>query len=184
MNRFIPLFTLFTLHLSLATAQTFLTQTGETSFFSETPVENIAAVNKKVRSAINPATGDVAVTMQMTDFQFPNKLMQEHFNENYVESEKYPTATFRGKFVEPVDFTKAGTYDVSARGTFTVHGVAQERTLKGKLTVEPGQKLTLLCDFTVALKDHNIDVPKLVFVKVAQVISVKNRYVYAPFTKQ
>jgi polyisoprenoid-binding protein YceI len=184
MNRFIILCLLLTGHWSLTNAQTFLTQTGEVSFFSETPVENITATNKKARSAINPATGDVAVTMQMTDFQFPNKLMQEHFNENYVESEKYPTATFRGKLVEPVDFTKAGTYDVSAKGNFTLHGVTQERTLKGKLTVEPGQKLTLLCDFTVALKDHKIEVPTLVFVKVAQVISVKNRYVYAPFTKQ
>jgi len=184
MNRILPLAALCALLAPLSHAQTFLTQTGETSFFSKTPVENISAVNKKVRSALNPATGEVAVTMQMTDFQFPNKLMQEHFNENYAESEKYPTATFRGNLTEPVDFTKAGTYDVSARGTFTLHGVARERTLAGKLTVEPGQKLTLACDFTVALKDHDIDVPKLVFVKVAQVISVKNRYVYAPFTKQ
>jgi polyisoprenoid-binding protein YceI len=184
MNRFILLWSLVLGNWSLATAQTFITQAGETSFFSETPVENISATNKKVRSAINPATGDVVVTMQMTDFQFPNKLMQEHFNENYVESEKYPAATFRGRLTEPVDFTKAGTYDVVAKGSFTLHGVSQERTLKGKLTVEPGQKLTLLSDFSVALKDHAIEVPTLVFVKVAQVISVKNRYVYAPFTKQ
>lgn len=177
-------FSLLTFYFSPAPAQTFLTQSGETSFFSETPVENITASNKKGRSAINPATGEVVVTMQMTDFSFPNKLMQEHFNENYVESEKYPTATFRGKFTEPVDFTKAGTYDVSAKGTFSLHGVAQERTLKGKLSVEPGLKLSLLCDFMVALKDHKIEVPTLVFVKVAQTISVKNRYVYAPYTKQ
>ncbi len=184
MKRFILLWSLVIGHWSLATAQTFIAQTGETSFFSETPVENITAVNKKGRSAINPATGDVVVTMQMTDFSFPNKLMQEHFNENYVESEKYPAATFKGKFTEPVDFTKAGAYDVSAKGTFTVHGVAQERTIKGKLTIEPGQKLTLACEFNVALKDHNIEVPTLVFVKVAQNILVKNRYVYAPYTKQ
>jgi len=175
---------LLTAHCSLSSAQTFLTQTGETSFFSETPVENITASHKKGRSAISPATGEVVVTMQMTDFSFPNKLMQEHFNENYIESEKYPSATFRGKFAEPVDFTKAGTYDVIAKGSFSLHGVAQERSLKGKLTVEPGQKLSLLCDFTVVLKDHKIEVPTLVFVKVAQTISVKNRYVYAPYTKQ
>ena len=159
--------------------QLYITQVGETNFFSETPMENISAVNKTVGSIINTATNEVAVSMRMNSFDFPNKLMQEHFNENYMESGKFSTATFKGKINETIDYTKPGTYDVSATGQFTVHGVAKPKTIKGKLTVE-AQKLSLVSDFDVSLTDHNIEIPQLVFVKIAQVIKVKNKFVFLP----
>jgi polyisoprenoid-binding protein YceI len=149
---------------------------GETSFYSETPVENIAATNKKVTAAIDIASGSVAVKMQMMEFEFPNKLMQEHFNENYMESGKYPSATFSGKIVEKIDFTKNGTYDISAKGALTLHGIKQDRTLIGKLTVQD-KTLTLVCNFDVKLADHKIDIPQVVFVKIAQTIATKNKFV-------
>ncbi len=158
-----------------AQAQLFITQAGESSFFSKTPMENISAVNKKAGAVLNSQTGELAVRMTMTDFNFPNKLMQEHFNENYVESEKYPYAFFRGKIQPMPDLSKSGTYDVSAVGTFDLHGVKKERTLPGKLTVQ-GDKITLQADFQVALVDHKIEVPKLVFAKIAEVIDVKNLF--------
>lgn len=158
-----------------AQAQLFITQAGESSFFSKTPMENISAVNKKAGAVLNSQTGELAVRMTMTDFNFPNKLMQEHFNENYVESEKYPYALFRGKIQPMPDLSKSGTYDVSAVGTFDLHGVKKERTLPGKLTVQ-GDKITLQADFQVALVDHKIEVPKLVFAKIAEVIDVKNQF--------
>ena len=77
--------------------QMYVTQVGETSFFSETPAENISALNKTVGAIINTTTNEIAVSMKMSAFEFPNKLMQEHFNENYMESEKYPMGTFKGK---------------------------------------------------------------------------------------
>lgn len=89
-------------------AQLFITTTGEVSFFSKTPMEDIEAVNKNVSSIINTSTNEVAVQMRITNFVFPNKLMQEHFNENYLESEKFPSATFKGKIKEDVDLTKPG----------------------------------------------------------------------------
>ena len=85
-----------------ANAQLFVTQTGEISFFSTTPMEDIDAVNKQVGSIINSANNEVAVQMRVTNFVFPNKLMQEHFNENYLETDKYPSATFKGKIKEKV----------------------------------------------------------------------------------
>lgn len=106
--------------------------------------------------------------------------MQEHFNENYIESDKYPKAIFKGKINEKIDFTKNGTYDISATGDFTLHGVTKARTLKGKLTVNQGS-LNITTDFDVALADHKIEVPQIVFVKVAQVIKVKNKYNYIPY---
>jgi hypothetical protein len=163
--------------------QMYATQTGETSFFSETPVENISAINKNVGAIINTANNEVAVSMKMSGFSFPNKLMQEHFNENYMESEKYPIGTFKGKIVEPIDFTKNGTYDVTARGQLTIHGVTLPRDLKGKLTVD-NQKISLISNFDVKLADHKIDIPKIVFAKIAEVIAVKTKYDFTLYTKK
>lgn len=163
--------------------QLYVTQAGETSFFSETPVENIVAVNKTVGAIINTSTNEIAVSMKMTAFEFPNKLMQEHFNENYMESEKYPMGTFKGKIVEPIDYTKNGIYDVTARGQLTIHGVTIPRDLKGKLTVE-NQKISLISNFEVKLVDHKIDIPKIVFAKIAEVISVKINYAFSPYVKK
>ena len=163
--------------------QLYVTQSGETNFFSETPVENISAVNKMVRAILNIATNEVAVSMKMSAFDFPNKLMQEHFNENYMESEKFPTGIFKGKIAEPIDYTKNGTYDITAKGQLTLHGVTQARDLKGRLTVD-NQKISLACNFDIKLTDHNIDVPKLVFAKIAEVISVKSKYTFTPYKKK
>lgn len=151
---------------------------GETSFFSETPLENIAALNKNVVSLIDFTKGEIAVKMTMTDFRFQNHLMEEHFNENYMESEKYPTGTFLGKIQESIDISKNGTYDISAKGQLSMHGVQKERIMKGKLIVN-GNEITLVSDFDIALKDHKIEVPTLVMTKIAEVISVKDRFVYA-----
>lgn len=162
-----------------AKAQLFITQTGETSFFSETPLENISALNKQTAAIINTSTSDVAVRIQNVAFHFPNKLMEEHFNENYMETEKYPNATFKGKIQEAVDFQEEGVYDVTAKGILEMHGVKQERILKGKLTVAPAQ-LTLVCNFDVKLADHKIDIPTLVVTKIAESLTVKNRFVLTP----
>ncbi len=158
-------------------SQLYIAKAGETGFYSETPLENIVALNKQVTAAIKVETGDVAVKMQMNQFQFPNKLMQEHFNENYMESSKYPVGTFTGKIQEKIDFTKDGVYNVTAKGAFTVHGVKQDRIIAGKLTVK-GTSLTLVSNFNVNLVDHKIDVPTIVIAKIAEVISVKNTFVF------
>ncbi len=155
--------------------QLYATQTGETNFFSETPVENIAATNKKTGAILNTTTGEVAVSMKMTGFEFPNKLMQEHFNENYMESEKFPTGMFKGKIVEAINFTKPGTYDVTVKGQLTMHGVTQNRDIKGKITVENGL-ISFQSSFDIKLVDHKIEVPTLVFSKIAESINVKTKY--------
>lgn len=159
-----------------APAQRYSTTSGQTQFFSETPVENIRAINKKSQVIFDAATGELAVRIPIRDFTFPNKLMQEHFNENYMESEKYPTATFSGKLSSLPDHTRNGTYSVVAKGKLTVHGVTQEREIQGQFIVKDGS-ITMMSDFEVALTDHKIEVPKLVFVKIAQQIQVKTEYV-------
>lgn len=160
-----------------ANAQLFTTQTGEISFFSKTPMEDIDAVNKQVGSIINSTTNEVAVQMRVTNFIFPNKLMQEHFNENYLETDKYPNATFKGKIKETVDLKVAGTYAVTASGTATIHGVSRPVELKGTL-VSTGKTLALTCIFDIHLDEYKIDIPKIVFKKIAEVIKVKGSISY------
>lgn len=153
----------------------FYTNAGNTSFSSKTPLEDIDAENKKTQAILNTTTGEVAIRMNMKDFSFENKLMQEHFNENYMESGKYPVATFAGKITKSIDYSQNGEYDVSATGKFTVHGVTQNRTIEGKLKIESG-KILITSAFQVALADHKIEVPQIVFVKIAQNIQVKAQY--------
>jgi polyisoprenoid-binding protein YceI len=173
-----------TLHSVNVSAQggMFATTAGNTRFSASTPLENIEAENKKSQAILNTANNEIAIRMNMRDFVFPNKLMQEHFNENYIESVKYPTATFSGKVDKAPDYTKDGQYDLSATGKFTVHGVTKERTINGKMKIEGG-KITITSDFDVALVDHKIEVPSVVFVKIAQVIGVKANYVLTPYKK-
>lgn len=154
-----------------------LCRTGESSFFSETPMENISAINKKVAAVIDIEKNEIAVKMTMIDFKFKNHLMEEHFNENYMESEKYPIGTFKGKILEDIDYSKNGVYNVSAKGLLNMHGVAKERVLKGRMTIENGQ-ITLVSDFLVPMKDHKIDIPTIVIAKIAEEISIKNKYVF------
>jgi polyisoprenoid-binding protein YceI len=157
--------------------QLYMTNTGEVSFFSKTPMEDIDAINKSVSSIINTATNEVAVQMRITNFVFPNKLMQEHFNENYLESEKFPSATFKGKIKESVNLTVPGTYAIEALGSATIHGVTRPIELKGSI-VSTGNNLSLSCQFEIKLVDYQIKIPKIVFAKIAEVIKVSSKLNY------
>ncbi len=116
-------------------------------------------------------------------FVFGNGLMQELFNENYLESDKYPFVTFKGKINESIGWAKAGTYPVSATGKLNVHGVERDQTIKGKLDVG-SRKVQLDAGFTVALADYRIEIPTLVLQKIAETITVTTRFVYEPHVKQ
>lgn len=151
-------------------AQVFSTSSGAIGFFSSTPVEDIQAKSDKVLAVMN-AKREVAFSVSNTTFQFPNKLMQEHFNEKYMESEKYPTSTFKGKINEDIDLTKDGEHKVTVTGKLNIHGVEMDRTIPGTITVKDGV-IHLVTDFKVKVADHKIEIPKLVLSKIAEEISV------------
>ena len=140
-------------------------------FFSEAPVENISAVNKNAKALINAKNNEVAFVVTNVGFKFEKLLMEEHFNENYMESHKYKVSVFKGKIINEIDFTKDGTYEVTAKGTLDIHGVTVEREIKGTLTIINGN-ITLTSEFDVALKDHKIKIPKVVIKNIAEVIKV------------
>lgn len=141
------------------------------SFFSETKMENIDAVNTSAKPLLNIKTGAFAMKAQQTEFKFKSSFMQEHYNENYMESEKFPFATFIGKVNETVDYTKDGVYQVTMTGKLSMHGVEQERTIKGTITVNKGE-IILDSKFEVKVADHKIKVPSLYIEKIAEIIQV------------
>lgn len=157
------------------------TSTGKISFFSETPVENIDATNETVSAILNTKNSEMVLIAAIRGFKFKKKLMERHFNENYMESDTYKTAMFKGKITTVVDYTKDGSHKVKAKGTLTIHGVEQEREIEGTLTIK-GNEITLSASFDVKLVDHNIEVPTIVFSKIAEVIKVTVDAVLLPKT--
>lgn len=160
-------------------AQLYSTSTSNVKFFSTTPVEDIAAESKNLVAILNTKTNEVAFQVSNTSFDFPNKLMQEHFNEKYMESEKYPKSMFGGTIKETINYTKNGTYDITVVGTLAVHGVLQERTISGKLVIANGS-IQLQSKFAVKVADHKIEIPKLVTAKIAEEINVTVDVVLQP----
>lgn len=168
---------------SLFAQAIYTTESSEISFFSSTPVEDIAAVNETSTSLLNVAKNDIVFRVPIAGFKFEKPLMEEHFNENYMDTEKYPYATFKGKLSDTLDLTKDTIYNVSATGMMTIHGVAQAETYKGVVESKDG-KATLKCEFNVKLKDHKIKVPKVVFANIAEEIEVKVSFQYKPYEKK
>jgi hypothetical protein len=163
-------------------AQIYMAKTCEISFLSVTPVENIAAVNKATKPLLNITTGDLQMKIVMTAFVFEKPLMQEHFNENYLESEKFPNAFFKGKINEKVDYTKDGEYKVTATGKLTIHGVEKDKTIEGVLTVK-GQEITLKSTFKVVFADYAIVIPALQSTVIPPDTEVKLNATLEPFKK-
>jgi hypothetical protein len=161
----------------------FTSAQGEISFFSETPIENIEAHNNSINSFINVPLRQIAFLVPIRKFDFEKDLMEEHFNEKYLESEKFPNASFRGKINEEINFNKEGKYTVTATGKITIHGVEREATYAGELTVKKDE-LLLKSNFTVKLEDHKITVPKIVFNQIAEVITVKLNVKYVPYSNE
>jgi polyisoprenoid-binding protein YceI len=146
-------------------------------FESKTPVRNIEAENTASTTLINLATNDVAVRIPIKSFNFPNKLMQEHFNENYMDSEKIPFASYKGKISEKIDINKDGKYPVTAVGKINIHGVERDQTLKGTATVA-NKTLVIDTAFEVSLAAHKIEIPKIVFVEIAENVKVSCKFTY------
>lgn len=157
-----------------AGAQNFITKNGKISFFSKTDVENIDAVNNQAVSVINSQTGSVAFSVLVNGFLFKKALMQEHFNENYLESAKYPKATFKGNIADmgKVDFKKDGSYNVTVTGDLNMHNVTNKVSVPAVIVIK-GNTLSANATFKVKLDDYKIAVPKLVENNISKTIELK-----------
>ncbi len=164
--------TAFALLLTI-NAQKYQTKTGTIKFLSKTPVEDIKAENRKVVSALDATTGDMAFSLLMKGFDFPNQVMEDHFNESYAESTKFPKASFKGKItdVKKIDFTKDGTYTAEVTGKLTIKDVTKDIKTTATFVVKGG-KLTATAKIDIKPKDYNFKIPATAEKSIAETLSV------------
>jgi polyisoprenoid-binding protein YceI len=179
MKKNIFLFVLFAMSHSLL-AQRFISESSQISFFSSTPLENIEASTNEAKSLFDVSNGQIAFSVPIQSFVFEKSLMRKHFNDSYLESEKYPKATFKGT-VSGFNLN-GGKQKVRAKGDLVLHGVPRTITSEGTMEVKNG-KITLLTSFPVQLEDHQIKVPKVVFYNIAKEVQVKINILYKPYEK-
>ena len=163
-------------------AQIYTSKKCNVKFFSETKMENIDAENKVTRPILNTKDGHFIVQIFHTGFIFKSAFMQEHYNENYMESEKYPDAKFDGLLVEKIDYTKDGTYTVSIAGKLSMHGVELPRTISGTIVIK-GEVITMDSKFDIKVADYKIKVPSLYVEKIAENIQVTFHSEMTPMKK-
>ncbi len=154
-----------------ATAQKYMTRNGVISFYSKTPLEDIKATNNQVYAVIDGGSKNLAFTLLLKGFLFSRELMQQHFNEKYVESDKYPKASFTGSYTGDVNLATEGTYNTTIKGQLTLHGVTKPVEAPATMQVEGG-KLIGKCDFKINPADYNINIPSLVKDKIAKEMDV------------
>jgi hypothetical protein len=161
-----------------STAQKYSTERGQVSFFSDAAIEDIEAVNTVVGSLFNASTGDIVFIMKIRDFVFDKSLMREHFNEKYLESEKYPKSTFQGKIVgfSPV---ANGVQNVKAVGKLTIHGVTKDVEVPGSAEISGG-KLLVKSKFIIKVADYNVKIPTLMWQNIAEQVEVRIDFTYKP----
>lgn len=148
---------LITASTSYAQEKIYSTKSGSITFFSSTPVEKIEAVNSQVTSKLSNKSGQIGFLLLIKGFKFDNALMQEHFNENYMESTKFPKADFKGTIsnIAAVNFAKDGNYPVDVTGDLTIHGVKKATTAKGSVEIKAG-KVVAKSMFKIKVKDFGI----------------------------
>jgi hypothetical protein len=172
MKRLTILLFLITVSLTVS-AQKYLTQNGFIGFFSHTQMEDIKADNNQVVSILNASSGELGFRVLVKSFHFDRALMEEHFNENYMESEKFPKSSFKGKItnISSVDFKKKGTYNVTVEGDLTLHGVTNKVKVDGTLEVTDGG-LTANAKFSISPEDYKITIPGIVREKIEKSLAV------------
>jgi polyisoprenoid-binding protein YceI len=161
-----------------AVAQKYTAAKSFISFYSHAAIEDITADNKKVSSILNVATNDIVFSVPINEFKFAKSLMQEHFNEKYMESDKYPKATFSGK-VSGFDPSKSGVQKAKANGKLTIHGVTRDVEIPGTLEKQ-GESLQLKAKFVVKLADYKIEIPQLLWQNIAEQVEVTADFLYKP----
>ena len=169
--KYIMIVLLALININKAGKDTYVCRNVRIMLYSSAPIEDIKAVSSTGISVYNSVSGELSFSVSIQSFQFDKSLMQEHFNSDYMESDKYPKAAFKGKVQEQIDLNKDGVYPVKVSGELTVHGITQARTIQGTITVKKGMP-GLTSEFMVKCADHHIDIPQIVFHHIAENIKI------------
>lgn len=160
------------------TAQKYKSKSSEITFFSEAPVENIDATNKDGSSVFDESTNEIVFSVPIRSFEFDKSLMQEHFNEKYMESEEYPKALFTGT-IQGYDKSRSGAQQATAKGKMTIHGVTQPVEITGTIN-KSGNEIEIQSTFIIRLEDYKIKIPKVLWQNIAEEVEVKIQFIYQP----
>lgn len=173
---------IFFIFYSSAFAQKYFTKTGQISFYSKAALENIEAHSKTALAIFDTESGNFEWSVLIKSFQFEKALMQEHFNENYMESHKFPKAVFKGKIDDfhKIDFSQNGNHSLKVTGKLTIHGVTNDFSANGTITIADGE---ILCnsEIDVILADYNIAIPSVVRDNIAKNVKIKVSANLQPF---
>ena len=164
-----------------ANAQKYMTKNGYIGFYSHTAMEDIKGDNNQVASVLDISTGELVFQALIKSFHFDRALMEEHFNENYMESEKFPKSSFRGKItnLSSVDFSKPGKYNITVEGDLNIHDVANKISVKGTIEVVPGG-INANSKFNIVPEDYKINIPGVVRDKIEKNLEVTVTIKYTP----
>ncbi len=183
MKRIIPFIALLLATQLVSAGKIYKSKQCQISFFSSAPLEDIEAQNKKGASAVNFENRKVFFKVPIKDFIFENSLMQSHFNENYMESDKYPDAKFSGVLDRDLDPKANVEQSARVKGELTIHGVTKTYTTTVRFKPAKDGTLSASSKFVVKLKDHNIDIPTMVVKKIAEEVSITVNVEYAEYKK-
>src|SRR5690606_29933792 len=180
MQKTILIIILSTLFQTVAAQQKYFTNKGYVSFFSHTAVEDIKAANNQVLSIIDFENGEIAISILMKSFNFEKALMQEHFNENYVESNKYPKAVFSGKIHNYENILNREQSIAEIQGELTIKDVTKEVFLESKVQWE-ANKIILSGKFLLTIADYNIKIPAIVRRNIAEKVEIAYNLIHEPY---
>ena len=164
--------------ITSAIGQKYSVEKSYVKFFSDAVLEDITADNKKAVGIFNSSTGEIVFSIPISEFQFAKSLMQEHFNERYMESDKYPKATFQGK-IQGFDTNAKEPQSAKATGKLTIHGVTRDMDIPGTIEREK-DKLLFKTKFMVKLEDYKIEIPQLVWQNIAEQVEVTAEFTFKP----
>ncbi len=169
---------LFLIAPLFVTGQKYTAEKSSITFYSDAAIEDIKAVNSKGSSMINTSTGEIVFSIPIKEFEFEKALMQEHFNEKYLESDKYPKAIFTGQ-LNGLIYQQSGEQQVIARGRLTIHGVTQEIEVPGKIELRDG-RIYAQANFIIRLENYRIKIPQLLWQNIAEEVEVTIDFTYKP----
>lgn len=168
----------FSIFLTELKAQKYSAEKGTVAFFSDAALEDIKAENTAIASLFNAGSGELAFVVKIRDFVFDKELMREHFNDKYMESEKFPKASFQGVLVG-FNLGAVGLQKVRASGKLMIHGVTNTVDIAGTLEMVGG-KPAMKSKFKIKLADYKIKIPKLVWQNIAEEVEVTLDFIYKP----
>lgn len=176
------IFALLILHAAFGQTEKYFTRNASITFTSEAPMEKIVSYNKSSNCILSTQTNDIAFKVVIKSFEFEKQAMQDHFNNDYLQSDKFPNATFDGKINTVLDYKKNGKYDVVVDGKLTIHGVSNPVKQSGTIEISNG-KIIVKSKFSIKLSDYGIKVPNDYLKKISNSVAIDINAVLAPYVR-